>query len=208
MSTDSVLCLTYDVFLKQGYSVAISETGDVEFRIHSRRFKYVRVMRFLTFPGTGLTLANSSFNRLTFRLCVVSSSTSPSKEGYACFSGACTFVSKIRWRNDFFKRGSSPLEGASWILFEICMHDDIARIITYKLGPRVDSGSKGVPRKLSTLPRHADSDPRVGLSLSTIVLNSRDWSEIVWLPEISRFKNQPCNRLYLKKTCWNALVRL
>ena len=25
-------------------------------------------------------------------------------------------------------------------------------------------------------------------SLSTIVLNSRDWSEIVWLPEISRFK--------------------
>ena len=26
------------------------------------------------------------------------------------------------------------------------------------------------------------------LSLSTIVLNSRDWSEIVWLPEISRFK--------------------
>ena len=26
------------------------------------------------------------------------------------------------------------------------------------------------------------------LSLSTIVLNSRDWSEIVWLHEISRFK--------------------
>ena len=26
------------------------------------------------------------------------------------------------------------------------------------------------------------------LSLSTIVLNSRDWSEIIWLPEISRFK--------------------
>ena len=26
----------------------------------------------------------------------------------------------------------------------------------------------------------------------------RDWSEIVWLPEISRFKNQPCNRLYPK----------
>ena len=25
-------------------------------------------------------------------------------------------------------------------------------------------------------------------SLSTIVLNSRDWSEIIWLPEISRFK--------------------
>ena len=37
------------------------------------------------------------------------------------------------------------------------------------------------------------------ISLSTIVLNSRDWSEIVWLPEISCFKNQPCNRLYLKK---------
>ena len=38
------------------------------------------------------------------------------------------------------------------------------------------------------------------LSLSTIVLNSRDWSEIIWLPEISRFKNQPYNRLYPKKT--------
>ena len=37
------------------------------------------------------------------------------------------------------------------------------------------------------------------ISLSTIVLNSRDWSEIVWLPEISHFKNQPCNRLYSKK---------
>ena len=33
--------------------------------------------------------------------------------------------------------------------------------------------------------------PKVGiklLSLSTIVLNSRDWSEIIWLPEISCFK--------------------
>ena len=35
--------------------------------------------------------------------------------------------------------------------------------------------------------------------LSTIVLNSRDCSEIVWLPKISCFKNQPCNRLYPKK---------
>ena len=26
------------------------------------------------------------------------------------------------------------------------------------------------------------------VSLSTLVLNNRDWSEIVWLPEISRFK--------------------
>ena len=26
-----------------------------------------------------------------------------------------------------------------------------------------------------------------------------DWSEIVWLPEILRFKNQPWNRLYPKK---------
>ena len=33
----------------------------------------------------------------------------------------------------------------------------------------------------------------------TIVLNSRDWSEIAWLPEIFHFKNQPCDRLYLKK---------
>ena len=37
------------------------------------------------------------------------------------------------------------------------------------------------------------------VSLSTIVLNSKDWSEIVWLPKILRFKNQPRNRLYLKK---------
>ena len=35
--------------------------------------------------------------------------------------------------------------------------------------------------------------------LSTVVLNSRDWSEIIWLLEILCFKNQPCNRLYLKK---------
>ena len=40
---------------------------------------------------------------------------------------------------------------------------------------------------------------RITLSLSMIVLNSRDWSEIVWLLEISHFKNQPCDRLYLKK---------
>ena len=39
----------------------------------------------------------------------------------------------------------------------------------------------------------------VRISLSTIVLNSRDWYEIIWLPEISRFKNQPCNRFYPKK---------
>ena len=26
------------------------------------------------------------------------------------------------------------------------------------------------------------------ISLSTVVLNSRDWYEIIWLPEISRFK--------------------
>ena len=32
-----------------------------------------------------------------------------------------------------------------------------------------------------------------------IVLNSRDWLEIVWLPEISRFINQLCNKLYPKK---------
>ena len=42
---------------------------------------------------------------------------------------------------------------------------------------------------------------------STVVL-SRDWWEIVWLPENLHFKNQPCNRLYPKKTGWNALVRL
>ena len=32
-----------------------------------------------------------------------------------------------------------------------------------------------------------------------IVLNSRDWSEIVWLPQNFALKNQPCNRLYPKK---------
>ena len=37
------------------------------------------------------------------------------------------------------------------------------------------------------------------VSLSTIALNSRDWYEIIWLPEISRFKNQACNRFYPKK---------
>ena len=37
------------------------------------------------------------------------------------------------------------------------------------------------------------------ISLSMVVLNSRDWSEIVWVPENLCFKNQPCNRFYPKK---------
>ena len=49
---------------------------------------------------------------------------------------------------------------------------------------------------------------RLMMSLSMAVLNSRDWSEIVWVPEILCFKNQPCNRLYAEKPWWNALVRL
>ena len=32
------------------------------------------------------------------------------------------------------------------------------------------------------------------------VLNSRDWSEILWLPEILRFKNLPAIGFYLKKS--------
>ena len=32
-----------------------------------------------------------------------------------------------------------------------------------------------------------------------IVLNSKDWSEIVWLPKILCFKNRSCNTLYPKK---------
>ena len=36
------------------------------------------------------------------------------------------------------------------------------------------------------------------MPLRTVVLNSRDWYAIVWLLEISHFKNQPCNRFYLK----------
>ena len=45
------------------------------------------------------------------------------------------------------------------------------------------------------------------VSLSTLVLNSRDWSEIVWLPEILRFKINLAIGLS-EKTRWNALVRL
>ena len=40
----------------------------------------------------------------------------------------------------------------------------------------------------------------VNTSLSMVILKSRDWSEIVWLLETSRFKNQTCNRLYSIKT--------
>ena len=46
------------------------------------------------------------------------------------------------------------------------------------------------------------------ISLSTIVLNSRDWSEIVWLPEISHLKINHAIGFIRKKTRWNALVRL
>ena len=35
------------------------------------------------------------------------------------------------------------------------------------------------------------------ISVSIII---KDWSEMVWLLEILCFKNQPCSRLYLKKT--------
>ena len=37
------------------------------------------------------------------------------------------------------------------------------------------------------------------LSLSTIVLNSKDWSEIIWLLENFALLNQPCSRHYPKK---------
>ena len=40
----------------------------------------------------------------------------------------------------------------------------------------------------------------INISLSTIVLNSRDWSEIVWLPKILRFKINLAIGLYSKKT--------
>ena len=45
------------------------------------------------------------------------------------------------------------------------------------------------------------------ISLSTIVLNSRDWSEIIWLLEISCFKINLAIS-FIQKTHWNALVRL
>ena len=37
-------------------------------------------------------------------------------------------------------------------------------------------------------PKKTHWNALVRLSLSTIVLNSRDWSEIIWLPEILRLK--------------------
>ena len=43
---------------------------------------------------------------------------------------------------------------------------------------------------------------------STVVLNSRDWYEIIWLPEISRFKNQPCNRFYQLECIGKAVMML
>ena len=46
----------------------------------------------------------------------------------------------------------------------------------------------------------------IRISLSTLVLNSRDWSEIVWLPEISRFKINLAIS-FIRKNRWNALVR-
>ena len=45
------------------------------------------------------------------------------------------------------------------------------------------------------------------ISLSIIVLNSRDWSEIVWLPEILCFKINLAIS-FIQKIHWNALVRL
>ena len=47
--------------------------------------------------------------------------------------------------------------------------------------------------------KSSPSSIREDASLSTVVLNSRDWLEIVWLMEILCFIKQPCNRLYPKK---------
>ena len=52
----------------------------------------------------------------------------------------------------------------------------------------------------STSGRYAYDGMCMYVSLSTVVLNSRDWQEIIWLPEFSHFKKQPCNRLYPKKS--------
>ena len=58
---------------------------------------------------------------------------------------------------------------------------------------------------LGEMHRMAAQD-RAQESLSTVVLNSRDWWEIVWLPKISRFKiNLAIGQALPKKT---ALVKL
>ena len=44
------------------------------------------------------------------------------------------------------------------------------------------------------------------LSLSTVVLNSRDREEIIWLREFSYFIKQPCNRFYPKK-CLECITK-
>ena len=61
------------------------------------------------------------------------------------------------------------------------------------------SGSHTISDQFLLLSTIVLNDIYIYISLSTIVLNSRDWSEIIWLSKISRFKNQPCNMLYLKK---------
>ena len=59
-----------------------------------------------------------------------------------------------------------------------------------------------------TQPPVKTADNYWAISLSTIVLNSRDWYEIIWLPEILRYKNQLCNKFYLKNQleCINDAV--
>ena len=61
---------------------------------------------------------------------------------------------------------------------------------------------------------HSSDFVKQELSLSMIVLNSRDWSEIVWLPDFSHFIKQPSNKLDLKNStqmhwyCYNDAVNL
>ena len=50
-----------------------------------------------------------------------------------------------------------------------------------------------------TYPAGLTPSNALNVSLSTVVLNSRDWYEIVWFPDFSHFIKQPSNRLYPKK---------
>ena len=65
---------------------------------------------------------------------------------------------------------------------------------------RISGSSKNPPLHIANTLLYSSHDNISDcLSLSTIVLNSRDWYEIIWLQEISRFKNQPYNRFYPTK---------
>ena len=93
------------------------------------------------------------------------------------------------------------------------MCSDLSKIITKKERTKVTAyilHPVSFQRTSSSVYTFSISKELLTNEVAKIIIKyvSRDWSEIVWLPEISRFKINLAISFIRKKTCWNTLVRL